>query len=122
MSMLDAMFQQFAAPTLRHWFGVTVTICRGQRETPNVVATWSKPPGEVDLEVMPMKLTHRVYRIPVASYQINGEVVKPQRSDRIREVIQGNTCEFEILPDDSSTDISTDGDGHDWIIRTKQVD
>lgn len=121
MSILDDTFQTYATPALLYWFGVTVTLFRGGRETPDVPATWSRPPEMVDQEGMPLVITHRTYRIAVAAYLINEEAVEPRAGDRIEESINGvDTC-FEVLPVERSPAFEKDGDGVHWIIRAKKV-
>ncbi|WP_425618034.1 hypothetical protein NA78x_001727 [Anatilimnocola sp. NA78] len=121
MSILDEMFQTYAMPTLQHWFGVTVKLNRKGRETPNVKATWWRPPEEVDLEGMPTKVTHRVFRIARDAYVIDEAVVEPKRSDFIIETINGQVFTFEVLPNDDLPAFELDGDGYHWILRTKKV-
>ena len=121
MSILDDYFQTYATPTLLHWFGVTVTLKRGGTPTPDVKATWSRPPEEVDLEGMPLKITHRVYRIAVDAYVIDGVVVEPKKDDYILETISGQCFTFAVLPKDQLPAFERDGDGFHWIIRAKKV-
>jgi hypothetical protein len=121
MSQLDDYFQTYAMPTIQHWFGVNVTLQRGPRQTTDVVATWSRPPDEVDLEGMPLKITHRVYRIAVSAYVIGSTVAEPKRDDLIKETIQGTELTFSVLPNDRLPAFELDGDGLHWIIRTKRI-
>ena len=120
MSILDDMFQTYGSPAVLHWFGVTVKLIRGPRETLDVPATWSRPPEEVDLEGMPLKITHRVYRIAVDAYVIDGLAVEPKRDDLIFETINGICTQFEVLPTPNAPAFELDGDGRHWIIRAKK--
>lgn len=120
MSQLDDYFQTYATPTLQHWFGVKVTLQRGPRQTANVPATWSKPPDEIDVEGMPLRITHRMYRIAVDDYVIDGAIVEPKRSDLLIETIHGQETTFEILPTETMPAFERDGDGYHWIIRAKR--
>jgi len=121
MSILDDVFQTYAMPTLLQWFGVTVSLKRGPRETTGVTATWMRPPEEIDLEGMPLKITHRVYRIAVDAYVVNGEAAEPRRADLITETINGVATMFEVLPTERMPAFERDGDGYHWIIRVKKV-
>jgi hypothetical protein len=121
MSQLDDMFATYASPAMQHWFGVTVTLLRGPRKTEDVPATWSRPPEDVDFEGVPLKLTHRVYRIDRDAYVIEGQPVKPMEADLLIEVIGGEACKFKVLPNDNMPAFELDGDGKTWIIRTKKV-
>ena len=121
MSQLDDYFQAYATPTLQHWFGVKVTLQRGPRQTTDVTATWLRPPDEIDPEGMPLKITHRVYRIAVSAYVIGSTGTEPKRDDLIKETIGGNECSFAVLPNDRLPAFELYGDGLHWIIRTKRI-
>ena len=117
MSILDDMFQTYGAPTVQHWFGVTVTLKRGPRETTGVTATWSRVPEDVDGEFIPTKVVERMFRIDVTAYVIDQIAVEPQKHDRI---IEGNLT-FEVLPTDRAPEVERSGDGFSWLIRAKKV-
>lgn len=122
MSRLDSMFQMYGAPLLRHWFGVSLTLVRGSRETTSVLATWIKLADDFDDEGVPLRITHRVYRIPVASYVINEAVVAPRAGDRIKETIASVVVTFQVLPtSDEVPAWELAGDGADWIVRTQRI-
>ena len=117
MSILDDVFQTYAAPAVQHWFGVTVTLKRGPRETTGVTATWSRLPEDVDSEFIPTKVTERMFRIDVAAYVIDQFQAKPQKHDRI---IAGSLT-FEVLPTESAPEVERSDDGFSWLIRAKKV-
>ncbi len=117
MSILDDMFQTYGSPANKHWFGVTVTLKRGPRETSGVTATWSRLPEATDLEFIPTKVTERFFRIDVSAYVIGGEAVEPRKHDRIVE----GSCTFEVLPTDRFPEVQRSDDGNSWLIRAKKV-
>ena len=117
MSILDDMFQTYGAPTVQHWFGVTVTLKRGPRETTGVTATWSGLSEDVDGEFIPTKVTERMFRIDVTAYVIDQIAVEPQKHDRI---VAGDLT-FEVLPTDRAPEVERSDDGFSWIIRAKKV-
>lgn len=117
MSILDDMFQTYGSPAHEHWFGVTVTLKRGPRETTGVPATWSRPPETVDDEFIPTTVTERIFRIAVTSYVINGERVEPKKHDRI--VDSGIT--YEVLPTEEMPEVQHSDDLNSWLIRAKKV-
>ena len=121
MSQLDDFFQTYAMPAIQHWFGVRLTLQRGPRQTTDVAATWSRPPDEIDVEGMPLRITNRVYRIAAQDYVINGQIVEPKRSDLLIETIHGQATTFEILPTENMPAFERDGDGYHWIIRAKRI-
>jgi hypothetical protein len=121
MSILDDMFQTYASPAAEHWFGVKIKLKRGTRETPDVPATWMKPPEEQDFEGLPLRITHRVYRIRVDAYVLDAKVVEPVNGDILIETIGGTATRFQVLPTDSMPAVERDGDGTHWIIRTKKI-
>lgn len=117
MSILDDMFQTYGSPAVQHWFGVTVTLKRGPRETPDVQATWSRPPEDVDLEFIPTTITERIFRIDLSAYLIDEVRVEPRKHDRI---VEGGVT-FEVLPTENAPEFELSGDGFSWLIRAKKI-
>ncbi len=87
--------------------GVLVTLKRGSYSTANVWAVLGRQLLKiVDGEGVPHTiLTDKDFLIEREAYEINSVTVEPKRQDRIVEVIDGTTAEYEVLPE---------GDEKEW--------
>lgn len=68
---------------------------------------------------VPVRVTDRIYTLPVATLLIDGCRIEPRTGDRIIE----GTEVFELQPPDDSTQVSEMQIGNfEWLVHTKKIE
>ena len=112
------------AGQLQSHAGQTVTYSRSGASV-EVTATVGQSEYEAsDVENYHTTIKMRDYIVNAADLVINGSAIKPQRGDQIRQVVDGETKVYEVLPPSSNSDVYENRDGREVIYRihTKLVD
>lgn len=120
----DSLFALGAAPVLAAVFGTPVELERPGSAPQTATAEVLLREYEVEDDAgMPQRLTFRDYLFDRAQYQVAGVAVEPQRGDVVREVLDGVTCEFTVLPAGKRPHAElADESGRQWVVHTKQTD
>jgi len=118
VTLFDTMFAAAAVPILHSVFGTVVTLRQRNRETPGVVADWSRTnEPTTDRDELLTQPVERTWYVDKSAYQFRGATTRPQAGERLDD----GTDLWEIVPDGKQEAVRDTG-SEQWAVDTKRVE